>query len=67
MLFTCNVFRRIDFSNNQESIFVPIRSAAVLDSGEQAIAISNCDSAEGLDLKYIRQFYCIKVNISSIL
>ena len=42
--------QRIDFSNNQESIFVPIRSAALLDSGEKAIAISNCDSAEGLDL-----------------
>ena len=42
--------QRIDFSNNQDSIFVPIRSAALLDSGEKAIAISNCDSAEGLDL-----------------
>ena len=42
--------QRIDFSNNEKSIFVPIRSAASLHSGKKAIGISNADSGEGLDL-----------------
>ncbi len=42
--------QRIDFSNNEKSIFVPIRSAASLHSGKKAIGVSNADSGEGLDL-----------------
>ncbi len=45
-----DVQQRIDVPNNEESIVVPIRSAALLNSGEKAIGISHCDSGEGLDL-----------------
>ncbi|KGG22331.1 Cobalt-precorrin-6 synthase [Prochlorococcus marinus str. SS2] len=40
----------IELLNNEESIVVPIRSASILDNGEKALGITNCDPGECLDL-----------------
>ena len=40
----------IDFSDNQESIIVPIRSAALFNNSRKAIGISHCEPGEGLDI-----------------
>ena len=48
-----NKFRdieRIDLPNNQESITVPISSAALLDNGERSLAVSHCQSGLSLDV-----------------
>ncbi|WP_269623551.1 cobalt-precorrin-5B (C(1))-methyltransferase CbiD [Prochlorococcus marinus] len=40
----------IDFSDNEDSIQVPVRSAALLHRGHQALGISFCDPGNCLDL-----------------
>ncbi len=52
-LLTFNDFateQRIDFSNEEESITIPIRSAAFLENRSKAIGITYCDPGQGLDI-----------------
>ncbi len=43
-------YQQIDFSNEQESITVPIRSAALLDNRSKSLGISFCEPGKGLDI-----------------
>ncbi|KGG16914.1 MULTISPECIES: cobalt-precorrin-5B (C(1))-methyltransferase CbiD [unclassified Prochlorococcus] len=45
-----NPNQRIDFSNNDESITVPVRAASSIDNGQKAIGITHCNSGECLDI-----------------
>ncbi len=40
----------IDFPDGQEPLIVPVRSASLVDGSKKAIAITNSDSGEGLDI-----------------
>ena len=44
------IHQQIDFSDEQESIIVPVRSAALLGNSSKALGISFCEPGEGLDI-----------------
>ena len=60
-----DVEQTIDFFSDEESVKVPIRSASLLQNGEKALGICNCQSIECLDItRDLEIWACLEYSVN---